>query len=345
MSLTAPLYGPRPRPEVLAFLAEIKDQPEDDAPRLLLADWLEEHGDPRGEFMRLQVMRARMALRDARQKPVDRREQELLGQYREAWLGPLLKFSASCKFERGLVRIAVHAPAHLAVAAPDSAATEAFAWIDGVTSIAAMTADAVEMVASFPLLSHVNEFCLNAMRLGPHGAARLAALPALARLAVLYLWNGGIGPDGAAALAASPHLRNLRMLRLNGHRIGPDGAAALAQSPHLTRLTVLQLSHNELGRHGVAALAASPILAGVAELNLNVNGIGAAGARALAESSYLTRLTALHLADETIGPMGAAALKARFGRRVHLTTRSYARPTEPVDSLPWWRSTPALGRL
>ena len=105
--------------------------------------------------------------------------------------------------------------------------TEAFAWIDGVTSIAAMTADAVEMVASFPLLSHVNEFCLNAMRLGPHGAG--AGRPAgPARLAVLYLWNGGIGPEGAAALASSPHLRNLRMLRLNGHRIGPEGARGLA---------------------------------------------------------------------------------------------------------------------
>jgi uncharacterized protein (TIGR02996 family) len=34
-----------PRPSVLAFLHHIKAHPEEDAPRLILADWLEEHGD------------------------------------------------------------------------------------------------------------------------------------------------------------------------------------------------------------------------------------------------------------------------------------------------------------
>jgi uncharacterized protein (TIGR02996 family) len=29
-----------------AFLADIAAHPEDDAPRLIYADWLEEHGDP-----------------------------------------------------------------------------------------------------------------------------------------------------------------------------------------------------------------------------------------------------------------------------------------------------------
>ena len=37
----------KPRPEVLAFLADAKQHPNDDAPLLVLADWLEEHGDER----------------------------------------------------------------------------------------------------------------------------------------------------------------------------------------------------------------------------------------------------------------------------------------------------------
>lgn len=224
-------------------------------------------------------MCARLAPWDSRRSPIERREQELLNQFGADWLGPLAKLPEPCRFERGLVRIAVHAPAQLCLFAPDSAHTESFAWIDGVTSIGAPSAGAVEKVASSSLLSHVNAFCLNALRLGPQGAARLAALPALVRLAILYLWRGGVGPEGAAALASSPHLRNLRILRLNGHHIGPTGAAALAASPYLTRLAVLQLSHNDLGPEGAAALAASPVLASVAELNLNVNGIGTQGAR------------------------------------------------------------------
>ena len=37
-----------------AFLQAIIENPDDDAPRLLYADWLEERGDPRGEFIRVQ---------------------------------------------------------------------------------------------------------------------------------------------------------------------------------------------------------------------------------------------------------------------------------------------------
>src|SRR5579884_1935214 len=38
-----------------AFLAAINAAPRDDAPRLIYADWLDEHGDPeRAEFIRIQ---------------------------------------------------------------------------------------------------------------------------------------------------------------------------------------------------------------------------------------------------------------------------------------------------
>src|SRR4051794_12762928 len=35
------------------FLPALRGKPEDKAPRLVYADWLEEHGDPRGEYLRL----------------------------------------------------------------------------------------------------------------------------------------------------------------------------------------------------------------------------------------------------------------------------------------------------
>src|SRR5262245_20846052 len=48
---------PAPRPELVALLEAAKDQPEELAPRLVLADWLEEFGDEhdraRAEFVRL----------------------------------------------------------------------------------------------------------------------------------------------------------------------------------------------------------------------------------------------------------------------------------------------------
>ena len=48
------------QPELLAMLRNIKDDPEEDAPRLALADWLQERGDPRGEFIRAQVEATRL---------------------------------------------------------------------------------------------------------------------------------------------------------------------------------------------------------------------------------------------------------------------------------------------
>lgn len=38
-----------------AFIQAICENPDDDAPRLMYADWLEERGDPRGEFIRVQM--------------------------------------------------------------------------------------------------------------------------------------------------------------------------------------------------------------------------------------------------------------------------------------------------
>ena len=46
-----------------AFLDDIIAHPEDDAPRLIFADWLGEHGDEaRAEFIRVQVALAKKRL-------------------------------------------------------------------------------------------------------------------------------------------------------------------------------------------------------------------------------------------------------------------------------------------
>jgi uncharacterized protein (TIGR02996 family) len=55
-----PRKKPAPaRPELTALLEACKDAPDEDAPRLVLADWLEEHGGEadraRAAFIRLQL--------------------------------------------------------------------------------------------------------------------------------------------------------------------------------------------------------------------------------------------------------------------------------------------------
>jgi uncharacterized protein (TIGR02996 family) len=69
-----------------ALLAAIAAAPDDDGPRQVYADLLLEAGDPRGEFITLQLARARGKRPGA---AAARREKELLAANREAWLGPL----------------------------------------------------------------------------------------------------------------------------------------------------------------------------------------------------------------------------------------------------------------
>ena len=84
----APRAGVGPRPAAKAsleeaLLAELRAHPHDDAPRAVYADWLAERGDPRGEFIALQLERRRRLLAPGEAK----RELELLKKHAKAWVG------------------------------------------------------------------------------------------------------------------------------------------------------------------------------------------------------------------------------------------------------------------
>src|SRR5262245_44894995 len=83
--------------DAAALLAAIRQTPEDDAPRLVYADWLDEHGQPeRAEFIRVQCELAR------RNDPaLRRREAELLAAHHDALAGPLAAPHLRFRFERG----------------------------------------------------------------------------------------------------------------------------------------------------------------------------------------------------------------------------------------------------
>jgi uncharacterized protein (TIGR02996 family) len=74
-----------------AFLAAVRAAPDDDLPRLVFADWLDEHGDPLGEFIRVQLELhpIRDHLDDPRAVELTRRQEDLLRQHRDDWLGPV----------------------------------------------------------------------------------------------------------------------------------------------------------------------------------------------------------------------------------------------------------------
>lgn len=89
------------RQDEAALLAAIVANPADDAPRAVYADWLLEQGDRRGEFIQLQLARAK-----GRQSPeAKEREKQLFVDLRGALMGPLNeRFAKSgLEFKRGFL--------------------------------------------------------------------------------------------------------------------------------------------------------------------------------------------------------------------------------------------------
>jgi uncharacterized protein (TIGR02996 family) len=75
-----------------AFEQAIVDNPDDPSSYAAYGDWLAEQGDPRGEFIQVQLALGDPACRDSQRKEMQAREGELLAAHQEEWLGPLAAF-------------------------------------------------------------------------------------------------------------------------------------------------------------------------------------------------------------------------------------------------------------
>ena len=91
-------------PSHAGFLRDILANPEDDAPRLVYADWLDEHGEAaRAEFIRVQVRLAALPEGADERLELARRQRQLLREHRERWLDPLRGLVSDASFRRGFV--------------------------------------------------------------------------------------------------------------------------------------------------------------------------------------------------------------------------------------------------
>jgi uncharacterized protein (TIGR02996 family) len=64
----------------------INESPNDDTPRLVYADWLDEHGDPnRAEFIRVGCQKEREEYYSPRWLELNRREGKLASRYAQVW--------------------------------------------------------------------------------------------------------------------------------------------------------------------------------------------------------------------------------------------------------------------
>ncbi len=342
------------RAEVKAFLDDIKDHPDDFAPRLILADWLEEHDDPRGAFLRAHCYAAWSAAAPSIPAHAHWEEEaaRVRRQHETVWLGRLREYLDGWQFYRGLLRVSISAgrlppaPEERGLPLPESflrglrrsvqqmfqlmigntdsfahdallslADSEMWAWVETV-SLRDVDGHQVSGLLESPLLRTVHSLDLSSSPLGGIGVAGLASSPRVAHLRTLSLSGCTLGPEGFEVLARSPYLAGLEELHLGYNQAEDAGVIALAQSPHLRKLRVLSLEHNLIGSEGAESLADSPLLAGLRSLNISTNLIGEEGARALAGTRYLEHLGLMYFHDNPAGTEGRAILRRRFGERI-----------------------------
>lgn len=222
--------APQLAPTVRAALDEIRARPDDDTPRLMLADWLEEHGDAT-DAVRARLLREQCTL--ARRDPADplrfadgERLDDLLLRHGDELDGPARNVLGT--WHRGLRAVQTY-PGELDAlhARPDR-----LAWTERLG------------FAGLPLHEEVSQV-----------AARLRAV--LAGVRQLALDTGERTPDWLTALRG-PELRRLTHLAVTGPvRVGNSSDALLAAGP-FPDLVSLRTHHADLDR--LAAGEATPTL-------------------------------------------------------------------------------------
>lgn len=281
-----------------AFLRDIIEHPDDDAPRLIYADWLQDHDQAeRAEFIRLQCrLAAPDALDDPHRWALLARQQQLLREHGKGWAGPLRRLVKRWRFRRGFVESVV-LPAEAFLRHGDELFRLApirevrllgeSIVIEGrpqgrLQSLESILPDVLES----PHLARLRGLDLSDQFFDPLVFEMLIGSQHFPRLESLNLSGTPIcSDDGFHQLASMEELEGLRELSLSNrrndfdpesvggfrHRFGISGEAmgALAHSPHLRNVTRLRLgcSTYDLTAEAVEVLAASPLLEQLTELS------------------------------------------------------------------------------
>ena len=334
-----------------ALLDAILADPDDDAVRLIYADWLEEHGSgadrARARLIRLQIEVAgledeecaRSRIAECR-RLIDRHWKEWTPGFRAGRTGAAYYRDT---FERGFLPYVCLDGEDL-----QDPALGAFLGSEPITRVFMRRVGAFpEAVATWEHLPRIRELSFS----GGAGGRVKAVLnsPLLTGLVAL---NGSFVLDEAdvALIAAEPRFAGLTRLDIRNNNLGDAAVARVARSRTLTGLTAFDYGGNLTTLAALEALAGSPLADRLTSLGLGQHDRGAAprvgprGAEVLAafgrlqtldlfgqqlgdrgvdillRSRRLAGLSSLRLGQNGLGPRGVASLlaSARLGKLTSL---------------------------
>jgi uncharacterized protein (TIGR02996 family) len=225
------------------FLDDIVANIDDDTPRLVYADWLDEHGQAeRAEFIRAQVDLERLPMDSPARAGLEDRADDLLTEFEERWLAPVPAHLLRWTWRRGFLEM-------VEFVGPGSAA------------------DMVRLCAAHPL-TETQWSAPESVLLPGLGVPEIAELP------FLHLSSGYRPERFLQGLAGRKAPANLTGLTLPG--ADPAAVAALPCAASLTRLDLDQLCQEADALADALAAGAWPRLS-----HLRVYWGGSADARRL----------------------------------------------------------------
>jgi uncharacterized protein (TIGR02996 family) len=335
-----------------ALMAAIIANPDEDTPRLALADWLDEHGDARdrarADFIRLQVAEARLPWREgAERERLARAARKLEVKNRRAWLAPLhaldrMTPASWTTFSRGLLAylpivastflkapyqrgaadaLAAVGVEHLQPRGPLQnsarlAASPALRWVAGLV-IERTTSPALRALSASPNCQHLSELFLYAPRLTDADLAEFAGSTAMVRLRRFGVTaQPGASRHTARGLCAvlnSPRLPLLHALTVYDLRPKPVDYETILRARGAARLTHLWLR----GPIPLASILCTH-LRQLCELRLDLTTVTDADVAALLARSTLAQLMNLKLEGANpeqprLSPDAQSRLVERFG--------------------------------
>ncbi len=301
------------------FFQQIRIRPDEEAIRLIFADWLEEIGDERAEFIRVQCECARSEP-STENRELFGYEQELTKLWRDCCLEDLASLGVvDVRFVRGFIE-----RASLKGAAFLTRTKKLAEWtpiLRGVVwrKIPRISAEPIRRFFESPVFSTVTSLNLMRNNLGAAGVEALANSAGLANIQTLFLRENPIGGAGMQSLMKSPHLCGLTRWDLTETQLSPVDARSIAQANSLFQIEELELNQNHIGDAGLRAIANTARLGTLRKLMLGHNQIAYEGIRALADSPHLTDLQVLDLSLNEIGDAGLELMAS---------ASNYARLTE-----------------
>jgi uncharacterized protein (TIGR02996 family) len=302
------------------ILAHVCDHPDDNASRLVFADWCEENGDAdRAEFVRLQLRLEDVPEYDSSRFELEERALDLLADHQQEWRAglPVWARPEPITFRRGLPGEIRLPPGRFLAKGERLARSMPLVrlTLDGLPKTAAVLAASpalgrvseLELAGVSPSSNQLRDF----LRRFPGGPLRhlgfdgkraslgrkefLSGWPGLSGLTSLSLRGLSASDANLAALLASRNFGRLERLEVRGELLaGARTAATVARNERLAGLRVLGLADIRADEAGVAALAEGG-WDRLEYLALSTGEAGPAAVGRLASAPYFAGLHALDL--------------------------------------------------